>query len=183
MEKEKTCCFSGHRPNKLPWGYNETSNDCVDMIVKLGVEIEQMRKKGVTTFLTGMAMGTDMIAAELVLDLKYAYPEEEIRLIAVVPYSGQSERWSRNYQIRYETILEQADEQIVLSPFYTKSCMHQRNRYMVDHSAHLCKRDQRRLSGSSRTICAYERSKANAVRTDVTGLLSSLCRTAGRYRW
>jgi uncharacterized phage-like protein YoqJ len=137
MEKEKTCCFSGHRPNKLPWGYNETSNDCVDMIVKLGVEIEQMRKKGVTTFLTGMAMGTDMIAAELVLDLKYAYPEEEIRLIAVVPYSGQSERWSRNYQIRYETILEQADEQIVLSPFYTKSCMHQRNRYMVDHSAHL----------------------------------------------
>ena len=137
MEKEKTCCFSGHRPNKLPWGYNETSNDCVDMIVKLGVEIEQMRKKEVTTFLTGMAMGTDMIAAELVLDLKYAYPEEEIRLIAVVPYSGQSERWSRNYQIRYETILEQADEQIVLSPFYTKSCMHQRNRYMVDHSAHL----------------------------------------------
>lgn len=45
MEKEKTCCFSGHRPNKLPWGYNEISDDCVDMIVKLGVEIEQMRKR------------------------------------------------------------------------------------------------------------------------------------------
>ena len=137
MEKEKTCCFSGHRPNKLPWGYNETSKDCVNLIIRLGVEIEQMRKKGVTTFLTGMAMGTDIIAAELVLDLKYAYPEEEIRLVAVIPYNGQSKRWNRNYQIRYETILEQADERIILSPSYTKSCMHKRNRYMVDHSAHL----------------------------------------------
>ena len=23
MNKEKTCCFTGHRPDKLPWGEDE----------------------------------------------------------------------------------------------------------------------------------------------------------------
>ena len=29
MEREKTCCFSGHRPNKLPWRENEGDPRCV----------------------------------------------------------------------------------------------------------------------------------------------------------
>ena len=26
---EKKCCFTGHRPQKMPWGYNEKNDKCV----------------------------------------------------------------------------------------------------------------------------------------------------------
>ena len=27
--KSVTACLTGHRPNKLPWGYNETKDSCI----------------------------------------------------------------------------------------------------------------------------------------------------------
>ena len=30
MEIEKTCCFTGHRPEKLPWRDNERDPPCLD---------------------------------------------------------------------------------------------------------------------------------------------------------
>ena len=29
MERETTCCFTGHRPGKLPWRDDETDPRCV----------------------------------------------------------------------------------------------------------------------------------------------------------
>ena len=28
LDKEKTCCFTGHRPDKLPWGEKESDPRC-----------------------------------------------------------------------------------------------------------------------------------------------------------
>lgn len=135
--KQKTCCFTGHRPTKLHYGYDEEHPDCVQLKVKLAVEIEQMRKNGVTTFLSGMAQGTDIWCAEIVLDLKRSYPSEEIRLVAILPYEGQADRWSDEYRERYFNILAKTDDVVTLQARYSKDCMHKRNRYMVDSSAHL----------------------------------------------
>ena len=27
--RQESCCFTGHRPAKLPWGYNERDPRCV----------------------------------------------------------------------------------------------------------------------------------------------------------
>ena len=27
--RQESCCFTGHRPAKLPWGYNESDPRCV----------------------------------------------------------------------------------------------------------------------------------------------------------
>ena len=94
MGKKNTCCFTGHRPQKFPWGYDEEWEDCVKLKLKLACEIEAMWKKGVTTFISGMAIGVDMWAAEIVLDLKSAYPQDTIKLIAAIPYEGQANKWS-----------------------------------------------------------------------------------------
>ena len=94
MGKKNTCCFTGHRPQKFPWGYDEEWEDCVKLKLKLACEIEAMWKKGVTTIISGMAIGVDMWAAEIVLDLKSAYPQDTIKLIAAIPYEGQANKWS-----------------------------------------------------------------------------------------
>ena len=133
--KKNTCCFTGHRPQKLPWGYDEEWEDCIRLKIKLGCEIEKLRKKGVTTFISGMAIGVDMWAAQIVLDLKLAYPQDTIELFAAIPFEGQANKWSSDYRERYFNILAQADGELTLHAHYTKSCMHERKPTLPTHVA------------------------------------------------
>jgi uncharacterized phage-like protein YoqJ len=79
-----------------------------------------MRQKGVTNFISGMAIGVDMWAAEIVLDLKRAYPQDTIELIAAIPFEGQANKWSVEYRDRYFDILAQADQAFIFQEHYTK---------------------------------------------------------------
>ena len=78
-----------------------------------------------------MAMGFDMLAAEEVIKLKEEL--SDLKLIAVIPYRGQSERWAYQQRERYQRILSKADEEILLSEGYFNGCLLKRNDYMLDH--------------------------------------------------
>ncbi len=65
-----TCCFTGHRPQSLPWKFNEKDERCLKMKEQLWNEIIKAIKNGYKTFISGMALGFDMICAEIVLELK-----------------------------------------------------------------------------------------------------------------
>lgn len=135
--REKTCCFTGHRPQKLSYGYDEAHGDCVKLKKFLALEIKGMLEKGITTFYSGMALGTDIWCAELVLAYQEKYPMLGIRLIPAIPFAGQADRWSESYRKRYYSIIERAGNRKVLREHYTKDCMMERNRYMVDRSSHI----------------------------------------------
>ena len=135
--KKPACCFTGHRPQKLHFGYDEEYEDCIRLKMALAREIRAMLDAGVTTFYTGMGVGVDMWCAELVQSFQEDMPELGIRLNAVIPYEGQADRWSNDYRERYFDILTRADDEITLNARYTKACMQERNRYMVDSSTHI----------------------------------------------
>ncbi|MDD5017391.1 MAG: SLOG family protein [Eubacteriales bacterium] len=135
--KQQTCCITGHRPNKLPFGYDEGHQDCVRLKLKLAAKIEEMRGKGVTAFYTGLEEGVGIWGAEIVLDLKRAYPKEDIRLTVVIAYEGQQNRMGQAYRGRYHDILSAADVRAILHTDYKKNCMHACARYMVDASSHM----------------------------------------------
>ena len=69
------CAFTGHRPRKFPWGYNEEDAGCKHLKVALQQEIALLARNGYTDFLSGMAEGTDTWAALDVLELREAHPE------------------------------------------------------------------------------------------------------------
>lgn len=102
-----TACFTGHRPYKLPFGYRENDANCVllkqvlaDLILSLADQYE------VTRYLSGLALGADVWAAESVLNLQRE--RAEIQLQAVIPSSDQTEKWvgaSLPYKVRYDAIL------------------------------------------------------------------------------
>ena len=56
----KVCGFTGHRPSKLPWRYNETDSRCVALKTVLTEQITALIEAGVTQFLSGIAEGTDI---------------------------------------------------------------------------------------------------------------------------
>lgn len=65
-----TACFTGHRSQKLPWKFDEQDKRCLIMKDTLKKEIVKALNRGYRTFLTGMALGFDMICAETLLELK-----------------------------------------------------------------------------------------------------------------
>lgn len=82
-----------------------------------------------------MAMGYDLLAAETVLSLQSELPD--LRLIAVIPYRGQTERWSDTMKSRYDDILRKTNDTVILSEHYYQGCLLRRNDYMVVHSSRL----------------------------------------------
>lgn len=129
----KTCCFTGHRPTKFSFKYDETSPACKDIKNQLKAEILNMiNNRQVSHFITGMALGVDTWAAEIILNLKKLYPG--ITITAAVPCPEQSHRWGAENKERYKNILQLCDSVEILSEKWTPYCMMVRNRYMVDNS-------------------------------------------------
>lgn len=127
------CAFTGHRPKSFPWKDNETVPGCVLLKETLAEQIQLLADKGVTDFLSGMAQGVDLWAAEIVLDLKKKNPA--LRLHCILPCEGQEDAWPMSEQERYRSILRQADEVIYVNREYTSDCMLARNRYLAEHSS------------------------------------------------
>lgn len=133
MTIESCCAFTGHRPKKFPWGYNETDAGCIALKAKLFAEIINLADIGYTDFFSGMAEGTDLWAALDVLGLKKE--RSTLKLHCVLPCEGQADRWSASARKIYDSILEQADSVVYVSREYSADCMLKRNRYLVDHAS------------------------------------------------
>ena len=109
-DRPVTCCFTGHRPEKLPWGDDEADPRCRALKRKLADAVEAAYEEGMRHFICGMARGCDLFFAEAVLALR---------------------------ERRGDVTLEAAvcDLETLIQERYSPGCMLRRNRYMVDHSA------------------------------------------------
>lgn len=129
-----TACFTGHRSQKLPWKFNEDDERCIAMKAILRQEIEKAILKGYRTFISGMAIGFDMICAETVLEFKRQY--EDIKLIGALPYKTQDIKWSVKDRERYRGLLARLDDVRCLYDEYKgKDGYIERNKYMVNNSS------------------------------------------------
>ena len=82
--RQHRACFTGHRPHKLHQPESV-------VIAALEEKIREAIDDGFVTFISGMAWGVDIWAAEIVLRLKAeGHP---IHLIAAVPYEGFERGW------------------------------------------------------------------------------------------
>lgn len=145
-EKEKRlhrCCFTGHRPEKLNRPEREIK-------LELKKEICRALEDDFTVFISGMARGVDIWAAEEVLQLRK--DGILVRLICACPYPGFERNWSNSWQRRYAAILNQADLVCFISPYYSSNCFQVRNEWMVNHSSKVIAVFNGQPSGTKNTI-------------------------------
>ena len=135
----KTCCFTGHRPNKL-FGY--------DLLVPQYQTLAKLvygyceflySKRGVRNFISGGALGFDTVAFFAVNSLKLRHPD--VRNILAIPFVGQENAWrSELDKDRYNRMKSLADSVVLvenLDQYKSTSIpgkLNQRNLYMVDNS-------------------------------------------------
>lgn len=126
--KSRTAAFTGHRMNRI-------SIEETELSTLLSSAIVHSYLNGYRFFLSGMAEGTDLLAAEEVLRIKEFCPDVELHCI--IPFRGQPERMSVKNKSRYDRILSGADDEICLSERYYNGCFFRRNDYLIDNSTQL----------------------------------------------
>lgn len=117
--------FAGHRPEKLPWGSDESDPRCDALKRQIVEAVRTAAEEGYDTFLCGMARGCDFYFAEAVLS-------QGLRLEAYLPCPSQADRWSEADRSRYTALLMDCAAVYMTEPEYSQGCMLRRNRKMVD---------------------------------------------------
>ena len=107
VPRSKRVAFTGYRPQKMPFGFDEQDERCVDFKKRLHDTIESLIWQGYQHFISGGALGMDMYAAEAVLDLKKQYPE--IMLEMVSPFDTPAAKWAPEYRQRHDALFDKAD--------------------------------------------------------------------------
>lgn len=133
-EQILSCCFTGYRPQKFPFPLDITNDKYIDFENRLTAKIAELIKCGCLKFYTGMAMGFDIIAAECVLTLAKAMDNYAIRLICAIPFPEQAKSFPDDWKARYNNILRDADQTVLISDGYYRNCYSKRNRFMVENS-------------------------------------------------
>lgn len=143
MAKTNRCCFTGHRPEKL----HMTEEEVKDL---LRIEIKNALLSGLYVFITGMARGIDMWAAEIVLEEREKNPQ--IKLVCASPYMGFETRWRESEQRRYNSILSEADLVEYICDHYDIGAFQLRNKWMVDRSVRVIAAYNGAPGGTKNTI-------------------------------
>ena len=131
--------FTGHRE------YSAEQNN------KLEAAIRSLYADGYTTFMSGMAQGFDLAAAEVVLRLKGELTD--LKLHCIIPFEGHISTLSRADRERYRDICNKADGVVTLASERNKSAYLVRNDYLVDNAeAIICYYSGKRRSGTGYTV-------------------------------
>lgn len=80
-----------------------------------------------------MARGFDLAAGECVIGLRDELPE--IVLKCIVPFRGVERSFSKNDRERFRTLIEQAEEVVILSEGYHIGAYHARNDFLVENAS------------------------------------------------
>ncbi len=122
--KVENVCFTGHRELQC------CRTDEIKLMLKQTVRI--LISHGAHRFSAGGALGFDTVAALCVLECKKEFPHISLELI--LPCKNQTKNWSESDKALYNKILSLADHVEYIHESYTSTCMHDRNRRLVDKS-------------------------------------------------
>ncbi len=158
IDRNKCCCFTGHRPENLP-AYGDPDDSRVKNIEsKTAAIIRMLKYRGYDTFITGMSRGYDLMTARLIME----DPEfPRIKLVCALPYPKQyNEMKTKSEYELYYRALNKAEYVIVVNETNAEGCYKNRNRFMVDNSSvligYLSEKHQQR-SGSGQTFRMAQR--------------------------
>ncbi|MGN0580710.1 MAG: SLOG family protein [Ruminococcus sp.] len=173
-EQSSTLCFTGHRSGGIrTYRGIQTYRSITVAAVRLMLSryIDLAAESGYTTFISGLAEGIDLWAAEYVLKMRMTNPD--IRLIGAMPYLRHAERFSASGRRLLEQVEEQADCLITVNTdpdsVYSRSgasemknLYRDRNYFMVESSSAVIAflDENKPYSGTMQTVSyAYRRGR------------------------
>ena len=163
----KVCTFTGHRPHKFPWKFDEGDMRCQRLKQNLTKAILSAIADGYDYFIAGGALGVDMWAAETVLKYRDIYG---LSLEIAQPFAGFNEKAEDGYAKRQQYILANADKVTIVSSVDDfKNAYRKRNQYMVEQSSRLIAvfNAKQIYSGTAQTVRMAQKANLEIVHLDI----------------
>ena len=144
-DRPRTVCISGHREKSIiPYSGDPQYRQLTVTAVKLMLNryIDMAVERGYTTFISGLASGADLWAAQSVMVKKRTHPS--LRLICVMPYLRHADHFSQYWKEVLELVEHNSDALLTVNTdpdiVYSRSgagssLYRDRNYYMVDRSS------------------------------------------------
>ena len=178
---DRSCCFTGYRPEKFPFELKLGTAEFNLLENKIYDAVFAEYNDGVRTFYCGMAMGFDLLCGKAVVDLKRLLPDSKIKLVAAIPFKKQNEKFTATWKKLYEIVLSECDEAVALSDNYSRECFAVRNRYMVDRSGRVIAYFDGQAGGTANTL-KYAASKGRRIKNLAEFDLSDIYDGYGGYQ-
>ena len=162
----KVCTFTGHRPHKLPWKFNESDERCQKLKRDLAKAILSAIADGYDHFICGGALGVDMWAAEIVLKYKAIFG---LSLEIAQPFAGFNENEADELGKRQQYILANADKVTVVSSADLNDAYRKRNQYMIEQSSRLIAvfNAKQIYSGTAQTVRMAKKANLEIVHLEI----------------
>lgn len=151
FDRTVSAAFTGHR------FYDFSQREFIQE--RLTSAISEAYDHGIRNFISGFALGIDLMAAQLVQSLKCNLPG--ISLTAAIPFEGQAERYNIYDKRVYRRLLELADKVIVLSDCYYPRCFLVRDEFMVENASYLIAYNDGREKGG--TYYTVKKARARGI--------------------
>ncbi len=148
----QSCFFTGHR--RLPF-------DCASLTSRCLAAVRGAYLEGCRTFLSGGALGFDMLAADCVCRLRDS-ELSDITLQLILPCRDQDAHWLPAERAHYAALLARADGYRYLAERYYDGAMQARNHALVDAADYGIAYLRYYASGTGGTV-AYARKRGITV--------------------
>lgn len=145
--------FTGHR-------YYDGRDD--EVLTDL---LERLYGEGFRRFVSGMAPGFDLAAAEAVVLLRARH--DDVELECAVPYRGFDRGLTADDGDRFRTLLSVADRVTYVAESYSTGVFHRRNDFLVDNCSLLVAWWDGRRSGTGYTVA-----RARSMRRRIINIFS-----------
>lgn len=148
--RKHRCAFTGHRPEKLV-------GQEAYVITGLRKAIEEAVNEGYTTFITGCSRGTDLWAADIVIEMRRH--DKRLKLICAIPFEGFDEKWTIDWRKHLKQVKKQADWIHVVSEEYHADVYQKRNAWLVSKASKIIAVCNGKPSGTLNTVRYAETQK------------------------
>lgn len=130
--KMQFCFITGHRPNRFNFPEYDLRCDKIKSAIRSA--IVHFYGQGIRGVWVGGAAGVDTWAAEIVLELRKQEGYRDLKLYVAIPFPEHGDTFAPQQKERYQRILAECTDSVVVCRAYRPDAYKKRDYYMVDRS-------------------------------------------------
>ena len=131
MDKFYSCAVVSQRPTQFKFKYQEYMTSCKRLKKRLHDVFMELYRRGVRRYYVGGALGVDLWAGEILLEMRWQEECPELKIVLVYPFPGHDERWDPKSRERLRRLKENCDQFVMGSRGVGAQGYKERTVYMV----------------------------------------------------
>ena len=109
MDKFYSCAVVSQRPTQFKFKYQEYMTSCKRLKKRLHDVFMELYRRGVRRYYVGGALGVDLWAGEILLEMRWQEECPELKIVLVYPFPGSRGVGAQGYKERTVYMVQCAD--------------------------------------------------------------------------